>query len=97
MFRNNNFFVGAFAGLMAATAGWIFFWLVGKMLDRLTGIVPYLQLWQIYLLGIIPPILLMRYFFINRKMDKSGKGVLLVLFMLGVGYFAYLKIKGYLA
>jgi hypothetical protein len=97
MFRNNNFFVGAFAGLVAAAAGWILFWLLGKLLDRLTGIEPYLQQWQIYLLGIIPPILLMRYFFINRKMDKSGKGVLLVVFVLGLGYFAYLKIKGYLA
>lgn len=96
MFRKNNFFTGILAGLGAAMAGWLMFWLLGLLLDKLTGIEPYLQRWQIYLLGLIPPIGLMRYFFINRKMDAAAKGVLTVVVVLGLGYFIYLKIRGYL-
>ncbi|MEJ5301815.1 MAG: hypothetical protein HPY80_06825 [Bacteroidales bacterium] len=96
MFRKDNIWSGIFAGMVTSLAGWILFWLIGKLLDRLTGIEPYLQQWQVYLLGLIPPILLMRFYFINRKMDTAGKGVLIILFFLGLGYFAYLKIKGYL-
>ncbi|MGC8865499.1 MAG: hypothetical protein ACP5O2_07235 [Bacteroidales bacterium] len=96
MLRKNNFYLGTLAGLGAAVAGWLVFWLLGLLLDKLTGIEPYLQRWQIYLLGLIPPVVLMRYFFINRKLDATAKGVLTVVVVLGLGYFIYLKIKGYL-
>ena len=95
MLKKNNFASGAFAGIIASMLGWLLVGLLGKWLNRLMGVEPFFQLWQMYFLGLILPILLMRYYFINRKMDKAGKGVLLIIFVLGMGYFAYLKIKGY--
>ena len=49
------------------------------------------------LIAMIPDLILMRYYLINLKLDKTGRGIMLATFVLIIVYFVYfLKITSFL-
>lgn len=94
MLNRNNFGFGLLAGIVATGLGYGLFWIVGIVLTAVTGIVPFLQPWQIRFLALFLPVLLMRYYFVNRKCDQTGKGILTIVFAIVLAYFLYLKLAG---
>ena len=52
-----------------------------------------IKLSTVILLSVIPNLLTLRHYLLKLKLDKTGRGVLLVTFILAIGYFvAYLKV-----
>jgi len=94
MINRNNFGFGLLAGIVSTALGLGFFWLVGFLLTSVTGIEPFLQSWQIRMLAMFLPVILMRYYFVNRKYDFTGKGILTMVFVFVIAYFLYLKLAG---
>jgi hypothetical protein len=91
MLKRNSYIFGVVIGILSIAAGYGFFQLAGILLTKITGIVPYLQEWQIRVLSVIPNVLLIRYYFINLKMDKTGRSILTITFLAIMGYFFFLK------
>lgn len=92
MHKRDSFYFGILVSVLGFGFGYGFFYLIGLALNALTGIEPYLQPWQIRAAAIIPNVLLMRYYFINLKMDKTGRSILAITFFMIVGYFLFLKL-----
>ena len=43
---------------------------------------------NIILLSVLPNLFVLRYYLLKLKLDKTGRGILLVSFILAIGYFA---------
>ena len=41
----------------------------------------------VFILGIVPNALLLRYYLVNLKADKTGRGILIMTFVFGIIYF----------
>ena len=91
--NKNTYWFGHLAGLLGMITGGILFWLIGLLLTAITGLDPFFQPWQMYWLSLIIPIVLIRHFFMRRKFERTGRGVLTMVFVLVLGYFIYVRIK----
>ena len=47
-----------------------------------------IKLPNIILLSVLPNLFVLRYYLLKLKLDKTGRGILLVTFILAIGYFA---------
>jgi hypothetical protein len=92
MHKRDSFLFGILVSIIGLAFGYGFFYMIGLLLNELTGIEPYFQAWQLRAAAIIPNVLLMRYYFINLKMDKTGRSILAFTFFIIVGYFLFLKL-----
>lgn len=86
-FNRDQFWFGLFVGLIFPAV----LYLILYALDLLV-----LDLWNthilarqeyLYILSLVVNLLTIRYYFVNLKFDKTGRGILLITFLLGIGYF----------
>lgn len=50
---------------------------------------PYLTEPMVQILSLVMNLLLMRYYLINLKADKTGRGILLITFIIGITFFIF--------
>ena len=79
LLKINNFFAGIIAGIIIAVATYALINLLKSSFSQL----PY---WLIepktsYFLALIPDLVLFRIYLVNLKLDKTGKGFLIVTFI----------------
>lgn len=79
IFTLNHIFIGIIIGVVLAAV--TFF--IGQWVFGLLSSTPY---WLSnpkvpYMIAFIPNLILFRVFMVNKKMDKTGKGILLVTFL----------------
>ncbi len=91
--NKNSFWIGLLVGILGMIGGGIIFWLIGLLLTVITGWDPFFQLWQLYWLSLIVPIILIRHFFMKKKFELTGRGIITLVFVLIIGYFIYVRIK----
>lgn len=77
IFEKDQYITGIILGLLSTA---LLYFVMGMIIDALQ-VVPQ---WLVnprtpFLIALIPNVLLFRYFMVNRKQDKIGRGLLLVL------------------
>lgn len=85
-FRKNSYPFGAFLGMVSPLFLLMFFYLLFMMLPVSAGTTAY---WykNYFLLSLIGNLLFIRFYFVNKKFEKTGKAVLLITFLLVIVYF----------
>ncbi len=85
--KQNNFILGLVVGLLAPLPVYGFFYLLDFVLQK-TGVWNGLQQAEnIYLLSMIGNILLIRIYFVNLKLEKTAKGILIITIALILLFF----------
>ena len=79
LFKINNIFAGIIAGIILAMASYF-------LIDILKSSITQLPYWLEekktgYFLALIPDLILFRIYMVNLKLDKTGKGFLIVTFI----------------
>ena len=86
MVKRDSYLLGIILGIVAPPVAFgILFpvnMLMGRMIDSFIG----LPNASLYLISLIINLLLLRYYFVKAKLDRTGRGILLVTF---IGFFLY--------
>jgi hypothetical protein len=84
--RKNSCPFGAFLGMVTPFILMVFFYLLFWLLPVSAGNTAY---WykNYFLISLIGNLLLIRFYLVNKKFEKTGKAVLLVTFLLVIIYF----------
>lgn len=90
--RRDSFWMGVFLGIVVP--GLLFALLYGILLliFHLTGRLETMSVFSVVepqkliLLSIIPSVFLLRYYLLKLKFDQTGKGILAVTFLIGIGF-----------
>jgi len=91
MLRKNTYLLGVVLGLLLPVLTWLL--LSGIMMvveEGISGFTPRRSPF-FELLGIAVNLLVMRYYLVNLKFDKTGRGILVVTFILIIAFFALYK------
>jgi len=88
MWKNDNFFVGAFISLLLSLVTALIVIAAGPLVYRLFS--DFEPRNKIVLIAFIPAILLMRHYMRKLHFEKSGMGALTMTFMLIILYFVLL-------
>jgi hypothetical protein len=85
-FLKNSYPFGAFLGMVSPLFLMVIFYLLFRMLPVSAGTS---ASWfrNYFLLSLIGNLLLIRFYLVNKKFEKTGKAVLLVTFLLVIIYF----------
>lgn len=87
--KSDHFFKGILVGLLSST---VLYFIILIIMGSLTQIPYWLQNPKTpYLLALIPNLLIFRYLMVNKKQDKTGRGVLLVVFLVIFAVFIFVK------
>lgn len=87
--KSDHFLKGIVIGLVSTAA--LYFLVVG-IIGNLSTIPYWLQNAKTpYLLALIPNLLIFRYLMVNKKQDKTGRGVLLIVFLVIFAVFIFVK------
>jgi len=87
MWKHNNFFIGAlFAVLLILAGSLMVFFLAPWFYGQFSAFLPQNK---VYLLTLIAPVLLMRYYMKPLGYNKSAMGVVTVIFALMIVYFVF--------
>jgi hypothetical protein len=91
MLKKDNFALGILIGLVLPGIFYGLLWLIGLMVT--TG-----SVWarpfehdKMIILALIINVFPIRRYFVSYKFEKTGKGILLVTFLLMVSYFLYIR------
>ncbi len=87
--KSDHLLKGILIGL-ASTA--VLYFIIVGIVGNLSTIPYWLQNTKTpYLLALIPNLLIFRYLMVNKKQDKTGRGVLLVIFLVIFAVFIFVK------
>lgn len=88
MIKKDNYIFGAVAGLLIPAAMFGLILLVNFLFIRVGFVYNYLDRKIHLLISITVNLLPIRYYFVNLKFDKTGRGILLITFILFILFFA---------
>jgi hypothetical protein len=91
MFKKNHFVFGLGIGILIPILLFGFIWLVNFLLFQIGVAKYYFDLESHILVSFFGNLFSMRYYFINLKSEKTGRGILLVTFALVLIFFAFHK------
>jgi hypothetical protein len=85
--KKDAFWLGLLLGVVVplvlyAILHYINIFIVNKVNNR-----PYLTDATVQIISLAANLIVMRYYLINRKADKTGRGILLVTFIAGIAFF----------
>jgi membrane protein YdbS with pleckstrin-like domain len=87
--KKDSFWLGLAVGtLLPLIVTVILYFVVISFPNSETGM-QVLRTSTVFILGIVPNALLLRYYLVNLKADKTGRGILLVTFVFAIIYFVY--------
>jgi chromate transport protein ChrA len=91
MWKNDNFFIGAFSALILSVITAFLIILTGPWVYRLFS--DFMPQNKLLLLALIPAIILMRYYLRKLRFEKAGMGSVAIVFLLIILYFVFLDNK----
>jgi len=89
-FRRDNWLLGIILGLVAPVFVFFITMLVLNLLEKADGLTFYPNQKAPFLAGVAVNLLIFRYYMVNLKFDKTGRGIILVSFALIIAIFAWL-------
>lgn len=94
--KKDNFLFGFVMGLFIPLLVFIAVYAIDSYLADLKQVKTVIKDSTKYIIGVFINLVLFRLYMVNWKMDKTGKGLLAMTFILAIGYvvlFEFLKIK----
>lgn len=91
MWKNDNFFIGAFSALALSAVTAVLIIFAGPFVYGLFSENPPTN--KLILLTLFPAVLLMRYYLRNLKFEKAGMGAVALVFVLIILYFVFIEGK----
>jgi len=88
MFKKDSFFLGIIVGLILPCLMFFLFYGTGILFDEISNRTKYFTLSSQIIISIAVNVLPIRYYFVSLKFDKSGRGVLLITFIMVIVYFS---------
>ena len=86
MFKKDSFLSGIVIGIVAPPLAFGVLFLINMLIAWLVGSFDGLPVVSLYLLSLVVNLLLLRYYFVKAKFDRTGRGILLITF---IGFFLY--------
>lgn len=86
MFKKDSYLSGS---VIAAVAVALTFGLLNLLKMFVFPEAEQLQVMKMLLISLVPPMLMMRYFFTKKQFPKSGRGVLIVIVVVGLLTFVF--------
>jgi hypothetical protein len=88
-FQRDHLITGIIIGLVTTA---LLYFLMGVIIDMLEVIPVWLKNPRTpFLIALIPNLFIFRYFMVNRKQDKTGRGLLLTIFIVVFAVFLFIK------
>lgn len=87
LLKRDNFLLGIIIGIIAPWIPFGILYSVIYFISTFYGGVHFVTTSTLQLLAIVINVLIMRYYLVKLKFDKTGKGLLLVTFMYILAYF----------
>lgn len=91
MLKKDNIWLGVLVGMVLPAIFYLVIKGILLLVHQFSGKSAILQEETIYLLSIFINLVPIRLYFVNFKSDKTGRGILLVTFIMMVAYFAATK------
>jgi len=91
MFKKDHFSFGLGIGILIPILLIGIIWLINFVLLQIGVAANYLKLETLVLVSFFGNLFPMRYYFINLKFEKTGRGLLLITFVLIMIFFAFNK------
>lgn len=89
MLKRDHFVFGIFIGLIIPVMLYALILLINYLLVNAAVTHIYLERKSHILIGIAGNLLPIRYYFVSLKFDKTGRGILLITFILLILFFAF--------
>lgn len=87
--RRDHLITGIIIGLVSTA---VLYFGMGLLIDRLSRVPSWMAHPRApFLIALIPDVFLFRYFMVNKKQDKTGRGILLVVFAVALLVFFLIK------
>lgn len=86
-FKKDSFWFGAAMGIIIPSLAYGILYLVNNSITNNVSGKHYLTDFMLQILSLVINLLLMRYYLINLKADKTGRGILAVTFIIGITIF----------
>jgi uncharacterized membrane-anchored protein len=84
--KKDSFLMGIVIGIiLPAIVFGILYYIIKTFPNPATGL-PVMKISTLLILGIVPNALALRYYLVNLKADKTGRGILFVTFLLAIGF-----------
>ncbi len=87
IFNRNHFGFGLLLGLLFPALLWLLLYALDILILSLFHTHILAKQEYLYILSLAINLLTIRYYFVNLKYDKTGRGILLVTFVYGIAYF----------
>lgn len=87
--RTDTIWMGLLLGTLLPALAFGIFYLIGLGLDSSSGKLHVLPLKTIALISIFTNLFTMRYYLIKLKYDRTGRGILLMTFVMTLLYFGF--------
>ncbi len=91
MFKKDHFGLGLLIGIIAPLIFFGILYLVSSMLTGGSYMADVLSIKNILLISIFINLIPIRYYFVSLKMDLTGRGLVLITFILVIFYFLYFR------
>jgi hypothetical protein len=91
MFRRDSIWFGLVLGSVLPAVFYLAVTLIGRLIEPGTIMARPFQGYKPMLLSLVVNLILIRVYFVNLKMDKSGRGILLATFIMGLVFFIFFK------
>lgn len=91
MLKKDNIAFGALIGLVLPAIFFGLLTLIAQFIETGTALARPFEPDRMLLLALAINVIPLRLYFVTYKFDKTGRGVLLVTFLLMVAYFLYLR------
>ncbi len=88
-FQKDHLITGIIIGFVTTS---LLYFLMGVIIDMMEVIPVWLKNPRTpFLIALIPNLFIFRYFMVNRKQDKTGRGLLLTIFIVVFAVFLFIK------
>jgi hypothetical protein len=91
MLKRDSIWFGLLIGTLLPVILYFILMAIGKFTEPGTFFSRPFQGYNPVLLSLVVNLVTMRIYFVNLKMDRTGRGILLATFMIGVIFFIFLK------
>jgi hypothetical protein len=85
--KKDNYFLGGGMGILIPVIVWVIIHFINISFTNQISGRTYLTEFMVQILALVPNVLLLRYYLINLKADKTGRGILAVTFVIGLVLF----------
>lgn len=87
--RTDSMIVGAILGLIVPLISFAILYGVGLIIDEITGKSNVITIETLALVSVFVNLATLRFYLLKLKYDLTGRGILIVTFVLAIAYFVY--------